>query len=348
MKKILVTILAVTLLAGCGIIQESTQTENIQGLTENSIQSPTSEDIVTGSKVNYSVTYNKDKWILQTSEKGSDSEYVFTHVDGDVEAQIIPERLNLSISSLKKIALDNAKDVAPDAKITFEETRKVNGVDVLAMKMEGTIDGIAFIYYGYYFTGKNASIQFITYTGTNLFTEYEDDFTELLNGLKIDESLVGEISANETPLSTEDEVIAGAKVKYQIKYNPEKWIIENSEPGDTAEYYFTHMDGDVYGMVIPERLQIDASGMKKIALSNAKEAAPDAAIIFEETRKVNGKDLMVLQITGTIEGIKFHYYGYYYTGKSGTIQLLMYTSDNLFDEYKQEMEELLNGLTVEE
>jgi hypothetical protein len=49
---------------------------------------------------------------------------------------------------------------------------------------------------------------------------------------------------------------------------------------------------------------------------------------------------------GTIEGIQFVYYGYYYAGKAGTIQLLTYTSQNLFAEYKSEMTELLNGLTI--
>ena len=68
-------------------------------------------------------------------------------------------------------------------KVTFEEQRRVNDVDVLAMQMEGTIQGIPFTYYGYYFSGPQGSVQLLTYTGSNLFAEYKPEFEDFLNGL---------------------------------------------------------------------------------------------------------------------------------------------------------------------
>jgi len=97
----------------------------------------------------------------------------------------IIERISMPISTLKGIALENAKKVAPDAKVAFEEERVANGVKILAMHIEGTIQGISFTYYGYYWTGKAESLQVITYTGQNLFSEFESDFTKLLNGVVI-------------------------------------------------------------------------------------------------------------------------------------------------------------------
>ena len=78
----------------------------------------------------------------------------------------------------------------------------------------------------------------------------------------------------------------------------------------------------------------------------ARNAAPDAQIVSQETRRVNGRDVMVLQIRGTLQAIRFVYLGYYYAGPEGTIQLLTYTAANLFDEYKPQFEQLLDGLTI--
>jgi len=349
MKKLLVMLIAMLTFTACSLpTGNDQQTTKSKFSVTPAVSSNKDEETVTGSKVKYSLTYDKNKWTKRTPEKDSDAEYLFAHVDGDVNAQIIPERIGLKLESLKKIALENAQAVAPNAKITFEETRKVNGVDVSAMKIEGTIDSIDFIYYGYYFTGKNTSIQLIAYTSTNLFNEYEKDLTEFLNGLKIDTSVVDTVSTKTDAVNGETETLKGAKVKYSVKYDTSKWIIENGEPGDSSEYLFSHVDGDVYGMIIPERIQVSQESIKKLALDNAKAAAPDAKITFEETRKINGKNVLVLHIDGTVEGISFRYYGYYYTGKAGTVQVLMYTSPGLFEQYKKDMEDILNSLEIEE
>jgi hypothetical protein len=47
---------------------------------------------------------------------------------------------------------------------------------------------------------------------------------------------------------------------------------------------------------------------------------------------------------GTMKGIKFTYFGYYYSNAEGTVQFITYTSQNLLDKYKESIEELLNGL----
>jgi len=62
---------------------------------------------------------------------------------------------------------------------------QVNGAEVLMLRLEGTIQGIAFTYFGYYFGGPAGSVQVVTYTGQNLFKEFRPDFEDLLNGLKV-------------------------------------------------------------------------------------------------------------------------------------------------------------------
>ena len=87
--------------------------------------------------------------------------------------------------------------------------------------------------------------------------------------------------------------------------------------------------------------------MAQIALENAKKAAPDARIVKEEYRVVNGNKVIYLEMEGTIQGIKFKYLGYYYSGRSGSTQYLTYTGANLVGEYKKDIERFLNGFTVQ-
>ncbi len=148
---------------------------------------PVEDGSITGAQVPYTIKYDTSKWTVVPSDSTSDAEYEFEHVDGDVYALIIPERIELDLAALKEIALENAQSVAPDALVTFEEDRTVNGVQVHVMKIDGTLYGIAFEYYGYYYGGTAGTIQFITYTSSNLVSEYEADLTELLNGLTITE-----------------------------------------------------------------------------------------------------------------------------------------------------------------
>ena len=54
----------------------------------------------------------------------------------------------------------------------------------------------------------------------------------------------------------------------------------------------------------------------------------------------------VLRINGTLKQIPFAYYGYYYGGKEGTIQVITYTSQNLLKKYEQVSTEFLNGLVI--
>ena len=135
------------------------------------------------------------------------------------------------------------------------------------------------------------------------------------------------------------------KGRASIYYNPAKWKPKGVEEGGRSN--FTHIDGDAQAIIITERIQMPLENLEKVALENAKSAAPDAVIALKETRRVNGTNVTVLQIRGTIEGTSFVYYGYYYSFDKGVIQVITFTSKNLFNEYKTDFDDFLNGLTIE-
>ncbi|QCK15315.1 hypothetical protein [Mangrovivirga cuniculi] len=126
--------------------------------------------------------------------------------------------------------------------------------------------------------------------------------------------------------------------------DPKSWTFKKANENEEAEYEFESKDGNLYGMVISEKIEIPLITLKNIALENARSAAPDAKIIKEEYRNVNGLKVLHMQINGTMQGIKFSYYGYYYSDESGTVQYITFTAQNLLDIYKDKCEKLLNGL----
>ncbi len=128
--------------------------------------------------------------------------------------------------------------------------------------------------------------------------------------------------------------------------NPKKWSFKKADSEAEAEYKFTLKDKDAYAMILTERIEVPLETLKGLALDNAKKIAPDMKIVFEEYRIVNDKRVLCMQMDGTTQGIKFSYFGYYYSYSAGTTQFLAYTSQNLLSGYKSDIEELLNGFVV--
>ena len=142
-------------------------------------------------------------------------------------------------------------------------------------------------------------------------------------------------------------LVKGNKINYGIWLNPKKWKFSKNETDNSpSEYNFVLIGQDAYAIIIAERIEIPLNTLKDIALKNAKKASPDAKIVSEDVRKINGLIVNCMEFEGTISGIKFSYFNYYYSGPAGSIQFISYTSNNLFDNYKKEFEILLNGLVI--
>ena len=122
-----------------------------------------------------------------------------------------------------------------------------------------------------------------------------------------------------------------------------KWLFTKEVDNEAAEYEFRMKEKDVYGMAINEEAALPLESLAEIAFSNALAVSPDAKILKKEYRDVNGIKVIFMNMTGTIQGIKAHYLGYYYTDSSGSTQLLLYTTENLAPKYAPEMFDFLNG-----
>ncbi|PWG05400.1 hypothetical protein [Polaribacter aquimarinus] len=138
-------------------------------------------------------------------------------------------------------------------------------------------------------------------------------------------------------------LVKSKTLKVGVYINPKKWSFEKNPDTEAAEYSFQMKNEDLYGMIITEKTQIPLLSLKDLAVENAKEVAPDIQIDKEEYRYVNGKKILMIQMSGTTQQIKFKYFSYYYSSDLGVVQLITYTSLNLFKDYEKRMEDFLNG-----
>ncbi len=132
----------------------------------------------------FGVWIDSQKWKPNSSEENP-IKITFNHKKGKAHAIMIAQRISLSMESLKKAAVANAKKVALDVKIASEEKRVVNGKELSCLKFTATIHGTPYTYYGYYYGGSERSLQVVTYTASNLFDEFKQDFDDFLNGTRI-------------------------------------------------------------------------------------------------------------------------------------------------------------------
>lgn len=187
-----------------------------------------------------------------------------------------------------------------------------------------------------------AQINAVTETGEAVYL-YEDGQWSYVDE-KV--SVVEEIPTNETPFTKGDDasfLVKSKRIDSGIWINPKMWKFSATE-GEESEFMFTLKTGDLFGMLIAEKIEIPLATLRNLAIQNAKSVSPDLKVVKEEYRTVNGRDLLMMQMMGTIQGIKFAYFGYYYSSPNGCLQLLTYTSQNMFEEHEATMESLLNGL----
>jgi branched-chain amino acid transport system substrate-binding protein len=109
---------------------------------------------------------------------------------------------------------------------------------------------------------------------------------------------------------------------------------------------FLHKDGDVYALVISERIPEPMEKLKQIAIANMEKSDPGAKIVLEENRRVNGQTLLCMKAELTIQAVPWIFYNYYYAGSDGVVQLVTYVPKNLFARYESALTDFLDGIVV--
>ena len=191
----------------------------------------------------------------------------------------------------------------------------------------------------------NAQINAITDTGDEVIL-FQDGTWNYLNDSLIENV---EIPVNDFIFIKDESstfLVKSKRINIGIWINPKEWSFSKGAESTATELQFQSKGGDLYGMLISEKLQIPLETLREIAIQNAKSAAPDLKVLKEEYRTINGIQVLMLSFSGTIQGIKFKYYCYYYSNDQGSIQLLTYTGNDIFDDKLEAIESFLNGFVV--
>ena len=188
----------------------------------------------------------------------------------------------------------------------------------------------------------------ITDTGEEIFI-YSDGTWKYINNVKHKSD---EIQINKNVFNKPDDssfLVKSKKNKSAFWVNTKKWSFsKNKSHDEDKEYDFQLKGKDLYGTAITEEIEVPLETLTDIALSNAeKGTGSDIKILKKEYRKVNGKKVIHMEMTGTMQGIKFTYLGYYYSDTYGTTQFIVFTAANLVDKYRSEIDRLLNGLDTQ-
>ncbi len=283
----------------------------------------------------FSIWVDTSKW-KESPLKDEPTVLQFESRGGDAYAKILTEKAPIPKASLRQIAIDNIRKQDLNAKVILEEERMVNGRRVAVLQMDAVVNNLPIIYYGYYYGGTSGAIQIVCFTLKSSFAENLDRFTELLNGLEVRDQALPD-----PPLrSTVSELKLGSKLA--VAYNSKKWKqTKESEPG---RFSFTLGSGDGYALVIYEGLSVPLDNLPDIALTNAKAADPNAKVLSREKLTVNGLTIWRQKMSANVNGIPVYYFGHYYGGDGGTVQVLTYSGQSQFAGVEAELIEFLSGL----
>jgi hypothetical protein len=150
---------------------------------------------------------------------------------------------------------------------------------------------------------------------------------------------------NNSPSGNAKTFVRAPQGEFGVMIDEQKWKQAEGN-NDATKITFVHQGETSYAMIIGERAHVSMDALERAAMQNAKKVAPDITLLFKEKRVVSGKNVLCMQMAGTVQGTSFMYYGYYYGGAEGTLQVICYTSSELFDQAKADFDEFLSGIKI--
>jgi hypothetical protein len=131
-----------------------------------------------------------------------------------------------------------------------------------------------------------------------------------------------------------------------VNFDTKKWNFSKSYDSQQSEYSFQLKGKDCYAAFMAEQGEVPPERLSEAIIATVRQGFPDVKIEKQEYRSVNNVTMLYMQMSGNLHGTNFTYIGYYHTSKKGTTQLVAYTFTKVLEEYKDIMEEFINGLNI--
>jgi hypothetical protein len=134
----------------------------------------------------------------------------------------------------------------------------------------------------------------------------------------------------------------------ELWFDPDKWIpLEGQQINPMAEFVLIHEDGDAYAMLVAERISGGSfESLKSANFDNLRRSSDSLEVSWEEERVVNGKKFLAVKCEVVLGGFDFSYIYYFWSGQAGSLTVASFTGTNIFEEYSEDIVELLSGIVV--
>jgi hypothetical protein len=125
--------------------------------------------------------YDRRDWTTEAVESGITQ---FTHRSGEVWARVIAERVEIPITRMEDVALGNAREADPNARVIRRGTRTVNGMKMMFLEIDATVEHVPVRYYGHYYSDSSGTVQIIGWTSRNLIEEHRPLIENFVSGFQ--------------------------------------------------------------------------------------------------------------------------------------------------------------------
>jgi hypothetical protein len=129
------------------------------------------------------VQYDGAAWKQQSINEAGN--YQFEHSSKAAYIKVISEPAQVPFEKTADIALRNARAVDANAKEVRRGSRLVNGVRMAFSEYEATVNNIAVVFYGHYYSDDAGTIQVLGWSTRDLIDSYRDKIDGFVSGFQI-------------------------------------------------------------------------------------------------------------------------------------------------------------------
>ena len=110
---------------------------------------------------------------------------VLVYKTGMAQVRLVADDKPVEADHLLEGLLERLKKVDPEPELLFQETRRINGVDMLCVQVKVSDGKRDVVYYGVARGDEKGSIELFTVTWEGLLGGYYEDLTQAIEGLEL-------------------------------------------------------------------------------------------------------------------------------------------------------------------
>ena len=129
-----------------------------------------------------------------------------------------------------------------------------------------------------------------------------------------------------------------------VWFNPTKWNWVKSDNEDTLA--FVYHTGFAQARLVASDEPTTNEKLLENLLERLSKVGPEPELLFQEPRRINGVDMLCVQIRVTNDERKIVYYGVLRGSDSGSYELFTITWEELLGTYYQELTNMIEGLEL--